>query len=83
MISEFGNNRLQRVDLTTGASLGIFGNAGRGIGQLVTPWAVAAVGEELFVLDSGNSRVQVMRKPTGRPRELAAVGDARAIGGGR
>jgi DNA-binding beta-propeller fold protein YncE len=85
MISEFGNNRLQRVDLASGACLGTFGNAGRGVGQLVTPWAVAALGEELFVLDSGNSRVQVMKKPKGRPRELASAGDlpARAIGGGR
>lgn len=81
MVSEFGNNRLQRIDLANGESLGIYGQAGRGVGQLATPWAMAIVGDKAVVLDSGNSRVQVFDKPTGRPRTLTSNGGARATGG--
>lgn len=60
IVTENGGNRLHRVDLSTGASLGVLGEAGRGRGQLASPWALAALGGELFVLDSGNNRVQVI-----------------------
>lgn len=63
MIAEFGNNRVQRMD-QHGASLGVFGRVGRGAGELQYPWAVAATDEEVFVLDSGNNRVQVIRTPS-------------------
>ena len=62
MVAEFGNNRLQRFD-QAGNSLGIFGTIGRGPGELQYPWAVAGAQDRVFVLDSGNNRVQVIRSP--------------------
>ena len=58
LVCEFGGGRVQWIDLEKGTSLGCFGVAGRGPGELASPWAVAAVGERVFVLDSGNNRVQ-------------------------
>jgi hypothetical protein len=63
MVAEFGNNRLQRIDLETGESRGVFGVPGRAKGQLSTPWAVTWIGGEAYVLDSGNNRIQVFEKP--------------------
>lgn len=63
MIAEFGNNRVQRIELATGKSLGIYGEPGREPGQLATPWAVTCVGDEAYVLDSGNNRVQAFERP--------------------
>lgn len=82
MVSEFGNNRVQRIDLSTGACLGIFGQAGRSKGQLATPWAVTALADKVYVVDSGNSRLQVIEKPTGSRvlRDLAT--NAGATNGG-
>ncbi len=56
-VAEYGGCRVQIIDPGTGEGLGIYGTAGRGEGQLVSPWGVAAVGRDLFVLDSGNNRV--------------------------
>jgi hypothetical protein len=71
LVAEFGNCRVQRIDLETGAGLGIRGEPGRSAGQLATPWAVEVIGRDAFVLDSGNSRVLRFRSPT------------RAMAGGR
>lgn len=65
MVAEFGGNRVQEFDLTTGESLGVYGQAGRHEGELATPWGVAAIDGSVMVLDSGNNRVQVMRLPGG------------------
>jgi DNA-binding beta-propeller fold protein YncE len=62
MVAEFGNNRLQRFS-ADGRSLGLFGILGAGDGELRYPWAVAATDRNVFVLDSGNNRVQVIRTP--------------------
>ena len=61
VVSEYGNNRVQRFDPRNGESLGVWGAAGRRPGQLAYPWALA-VGEEdhVLVIDSGNNRVQVI-----------------------
>lgn len=66
LLAEFGNNRVQRLDMITGQSLGVFGVVGRGPGQLATPWGVAMMGDLAYILDSGNNRVQVMRLPSRR-----------------
>lgn len=79
LVAEFGNNRVQRLDLTTGQSLGVFGVVGRGPGQLATPWGVTAMGDLAYILDSGNNRVQAMRLPV-RPH---ADRPSAAIPGGR
>lgn len=57
LISEFGNNRVQRLDLETGRSLAVYGRAGHGDGELATPWGVTMAHGRVFVLDSGNNRL--------------------------
>ncbi len=68
LIAEYGNNRVQRIDLATGDCLGLFGQGGRSKGQLATPWGIAILGDTVYVLDSGNSRVQGFDKPHGTSR---------------
>jgi len=57
LVAEFGGNRIQRIDLNTGQSLGIYGSAGRGKGHLASPWGVTILGDTVYALDSGNNRV--------------------------
>jgi sugar lactone lactonase YvrE len=63
LVAEYGNNRIQHVNLDTGQGLRVFGQAGRGTGQLAIPWGIAAVGNQAFVLDSGNNRVMGFEAP--------------------
>ncbi|MFO0857536.1 MAG: hypothetical protein U0640_09305 [Phycisphaerales bacterium] len=72
MVAEYGNCRLQRIDIETGASLGIFGERGRGAAQLSTPWAITRMNDKVYVLDSGNSRILAIDAPKGRPEPLSA-----------
>lgn len=61
LVSEFGNNRVQHVDLDGGVGVETIGAPGREPGSMVTPWGVAVpgrAGEKFFVLDSGNNRIQ-------------------------
>lgn len=58
LVAEFLGNCVQLVDLDTGQSRGSFGVAGRLEGELASPWGVTMVGDQAFVLDSGNNRVQ-------------------------
>jgi DNA-binding beta-propeller fold protein YncE len=63
IVTEFGNNRVQRIDPQTGKSRGTWGRAGRQVGEFAYPWdsAVDARGR-VATLDSGNNRLQVFRK---------------------
>jgi len=63
LVCEFGNNRVQRIDLESGTSLGTYGVAGRGVGELSTPWGVTVLDGKAYILDSGNNRVQVIKRP--------------------
>lgn len=81
LVAEFGNNRVQRIDLSTGAGMGTYGHAGRGEGELANPWAVAVLGETAYVLDSGNNRVQGFGRPRGRSRVGGAPAAAPPDGG--
>ncbi len=65
LVSEFGNNRVQMVDLKTGAGLGVWGRGGRGDGEVITPWGVTVLGKTAFILDSGNNRVVAFPAPRG------------------
>jgi len=58
---EFGGSRLQRIDLASGTSLGLYGAPGRDPGELASPWALTRDGDTCYVLDSGNSRVIAFR----------------------
>lgn len=59
LVSEFGGDRIQRLDSRTGESLGTWGGAGFERGLLRSPWGVASDGQRIYVLDSGNARVQI------------------------
>lgn len=63
LVAEFGGNRLSLVDLETGSVLRRLGVPGRETGELASPWGLTAVGDEIFVLDSSNNRVQVLDAP--------------------
>ena len=90
LVAEFGGNRLQRVDLHAGESLGVFGEPGRGLGQLATPWGVVLIGGdadagEVAVLDSGNNRLHITRVESFlvvRDVATAVAMDEPALGGG-
>lgn len=75
LVAEFGNNRVQRWDLLTGESLGVYGQPGRERGQLASPWAVTAGAEDVYVLDSGNNRVQAFERPR-QKRHAGGVGSS-------
>ena len=64
LIAEFGGNRITRIDLESGEQLFRYGETGRSVGQLAQPWAVGVAGEQLVILDSGNSRLQFCDPPT-------------------
>lgn len=72
LIAEFGNNRIQHIDLATGKGLGAYGGAGRLPGQVLNPWAVTLVGNEVFVLDSQNNRIVVTALPGVKSRRPIA-----------
>ncbi|MBL8763898.1 MAG: hypothetical protein JNM07_06485 [Phycisphaerae bacterium] len=65
LVAEYGGNRLQRLDVRSGRSLGAWGTPGRGAGNLASPWGVAVVGGRTYVLDSRNNRVMVCGAPPG------------------
>ena len=65
LVSEFGANRVRRIDLESGETLFRYGEAGRSVGQLAQPWAAGRAGDKLVILDSGNSRVQICDLPIG------------------
>jgi DNA-binding beta-propeller fold protein YncE len=62
IVTEFGNNRIQRIDPRTGTGKGVWGIGGRGDGELAFPWAaeVDSTGR-VIIVDSGNNRLQVLR----------------------
>lgn len=63
LVTEFGAARAQRIDPVRGESLGAYGVAGRGEGEMATPWGAAVLGRETYLLDSGNNRILVTRLP--------------------
>lgn len=73
LVVEFGRNRVQAIDLATGNSLGTWGRAGRGTGELAEPWSAAIVKGEAFIVDALNHRIVRMDLPSGlTPRRAAA-----------
>lgn len=62
VVCEYHNARIQKIT-PYGESLGLYGRVGRGRGELQFPWGVEGDARRLFVLDSGNNRVQVIATP--------------------
>ncbi len=57
-VAEFGNNRIQKFT-RDGRGLGFWGSPGREEGKLFNPWALVRDSRQrIFVLDTGNHRVQ-------------------------
>lgn len=83
LVAEFLGNRVQLIDLDSGKSLGTYGLAGRMPGELASPWAVTAIGDRAYVLDSGNNRVQGFRIETSRLDPPWSKTTWRAHAGGR
>ena len=78
LVTEFGNNRVQHLDLRGGTPLGIYGEQGRYEGQLASPWGIAVLGKTAYVLDSGNNRVTGFDVPRAR----SVAGTAKRGGAG-
>jgi hypothetical protein len=86
LVVEYGSARVVRVDLERGEVMGVWGEPGRGEGQLATPWEVRVLGRRALVLDSGNNRVVAFEVPvaglaeedgTGVPRRELTHGRGR------
>jgi len=61
IVTEFGNNRVQKIDRDTGAGLKSWGRTGRLAGELNYPWAAISDGDRVIVVDAGNNRLQTFR----------------------
>jgi DNA-binding beta-propeller fold protein YncE len=62
IVTEFGNNRVQWIDKSTGHGLRTWGHPGREEGQLAYPWATAVdKAGRAVIVDAGNNRLQVLR----------------------
>jgi DNA-binding beta-propeller fold protein YncE len=60
IVCEFGNNRIQKIDKSTGKGLGTWGSAGHALGELAYPWGVAVDKRgRVVAVDAGNNRLQV------------------------
>ena len=60
-VCEFRNHRVQKFT-RDGRSLGCFGVEGRDEGQFCNPWAIVRDSKgTIYVLDTGNHRVQVVK----------------------
>ena len=82
VVTEFGNCRVQRIDVETGRVVRMEGRAGRGPGELASPWASVALGRRLYVLDSGNNRIQVLDWRLSGGRSAARTESTAGRGGG-
>ena len=62
IVTEFGNNRVQKIARETGEPMAMWGRAGRSPGELAYPWASAVDRRgRVVTVDSGNNRLQVIR----------------------
>jgi len=74
LVAEYGNHRVSKFS-PEGVPLGRAGGAGRAPGELSTPWGVVAAGSKVYVVDSGNHRVQVWPSSRFRPGPSSAAGN--------
>ena len=63
LVADFGNDRIQHIDIQTGTVLKSFGQLGSGKGELNGPYDVCLDDEErIVVTECGNHRIQVISK---------------------
>lgn len=61
LVCEYGGDRLQRFS-RSGEFIASWGRSGRGVGELSGPWgAVYGAGHRVYVVDSMNSRIQIIK----------------------
>jgi iron(III) transport system ATP-binding protein len=61
-VIEYGAGRLTAID-TDGQLVGRWGGTGSGLGQLATPWGLAAdSGDRILIADTGNRRIVELRR---------------------
>lgn len=71
VVAEHGNHRVQRLDATTGESLGMLGGLGTAGGRLKYPWALEPAGlgsdgvQRYAVCDHANARILFFAFPNG------------------
>jgi DNA-binding beta-propeller fold protein YncE len=74
LAAEYGSHRISKFS-PEGELLAHAGQAGAEAGDLNTPWGVVAAGRSLYVVDSGNHRIQLWPAERLRPRSPAASAD--------
>ncbi|MCA9293353.1 MAG: hypothetical protein KDA20_06025 [Phycisphaerales bacterium] len=73
LVTEIGAQRVQRIDLESGACLGVYGHGGWGEGELIQPWGITVIGPVAYVLDSGKDRVVAFRHGGEAPRHASGT----------
>ena len=59
----YSETSMEDIVQATGVSrYGLYGTFGTGPGQVQYPWGIDGSGQRIFVLDSGNNRVHLLRK---------------------
>jgi sugar lactone lactonase YvrE len=91
-IADFGNNRIRKVDHSTGVITTVAGNGSQGYGGDNGPAVNAALNQpadmvvddsgNLFIADAGNNRVREVSKATGVITTIAGTGTAGFSGDG-
>jgi DNA-binding beta-propeller fold protein YncE/ABC-type spermidine/putrescine transport system permease subunit II len=62
LVTEFGNNRVQKIAKSDGHAIATWGTTGRAEGELAYPWAgVIDKRGRAVIVDSGNNRLQVVK----------------------
>lgn len=62
LVSEFGNNRVQHL-ARDGTPLGLYGRMGTKPGEMRCPWGMAALGDRVYLVQSGNDRIEAFSRP--------------------
>ena len=75
-VSDYGNDRVVALDSQTLTYLYAFGEKGEGFGQFNQPRGIATHGDEIYVADSRNHRVQVFTLDGEFTRAIGFHGDA-------
>jgi DNA-binding beta-propeller fold protein YncE len=68
LVTEFGHNRIQRIDWQSGRTLDTHGRPGRDEHGLIEPWSCAILGDLVYVLDTGKHRIVSFELPP-RPED--------------
>jgi DNA-binding beta-propeller fold protein YncE len=74
-VSDAHADEVRAYDADSGVRLLTIGGTGSGQGRFVFPSGIAVAGDELFVVDRGNSRIQVFDLDGAFSRVIAPTGD--------